>query len=251
MSRSRKRIEQPGAGGSEEISDAPEDSAVLEAERYREGDPYDAEERDDEERFPPADWRRRPRYHEAARRARPYRWPFVREPLYDGDDAIYGPYGYEPAEPGLDEAATPGALRARSWRALERAVPPAIALSYPERVPSSVADELEELRRRRRRTEAASRVERTELRFQGIGPKGYRRSDERIFEEIAERLTEDPLVDPSDVELEVRDGEVTLTGTVVDRWTKHEVENLADTVVGVRDIHNHLKLRRPSSSART
>ena len=46
----------------------------------------------------------------------------------------------------------------------------------------------------------------------GRGPRGYRRTDERILEEVNERLTEDAHLDATNIEVDVRDGEVTLKG---------------------------------------
>jgi osmotically-inducible protein OsmY len=76
----------------------------------------------------------------------------------------------------------------------------------------------------------------------GRGPKNYRRSDERIAEEINEALTRNPFLDPSDVEVTVSAGEVTLEGTVDSRSSKRLAEEIADSVRGVVDVHNRLKL---------
>lgn len=84
--------------------------------------------------------------------------------------------------------------------------------------------------------------------FHGKGPKGYTRSDERIREEICERLSEGYL-DASDIEVSVQDGEVTLTGSIADRRTKRLAEELADGIRGVKDIENRLKLRSGGSTA--
>ncbi|MGH1560504.1 BON domain-containing protein [Caulobacter segnis] len=48
----------------------------------------------------------------------------------------------------------------------------------------------------------------------GRGPKGYRRSDERIREDVSDRLTDDSWLDAHGVEVSVSDGDVTLSGTV-------------------------------------
>jgi hypothetical protein len=80
--------------------------------------------------------------------------------------------------------------------------------------------------------------------FAGRGPKGYTRSDERLKEDISERLTDDPYVDASDVSVEVRGGKVTLTGQVDQRWTKHHVEDLVDRCSGVQEIENRLTVSR-------
>lgn len=79
-------------------------------------------------------------------------------------------------------------------------------------------------------------------RFYGRGPKGYRRSDERIREDVSEELWRDPEIDASDVEIQVENGEVTLTGKVEDRHQKRLAEDLAERVSGVNDVHNQLKV---------
>ena len=79
--------------------------------------------------------------------------------------------------------------------------------------------------------------------FAGRGPRGYRRSDERIREDVADRLTEHGDVDASEIELDVRDGVVTLSGTVEDRRQKRLAEDAAESVSGVVDVNNRLELR--------
>ncbi|MCK7595246.1 BON domain-containing protein [Pseudomarimonas salicorniae] len=76
--------------------------------------------------------------------------------------------------------------------------------------------------------------------FTGRAPKGYERSDERIREDLCERLTEAADIDPSEVSIEVSGGRVTLSGEVEARWMRHQIENLADACPGVRDIDNRL-----------
>src|SRR5262245_29949641 len=51
-------------------------------------------------------------------------------------------------------------------------------------------------------------------RFAGRGPKNYKRSDERIEEDVCERLTENAELDASDITVQVQNAEVTLSGTV-------------------------------------
>ncbi len=77
----------------------------------------------------------------------------------------------------------------------------------------------------------------------GRGPRGYRRSDERIREDISDRLTWHPAIDASDVEVGVENAEVTLTGVVEDRRAKRLAADIADEVMGVEDVHNQLKVR--------
>ena len=78
----------------------------------------------------------------------------------------------------------------------------------------------------------------------GRGPKGYQRTDERIWEDVCDRLTDDAHVDATDIEVRVDDGEVTLDGTVRSRDEKHHAEDIIDNVPGVRDVHNRLHISR-------
>ncbi len=76
----------------------------------------------------------------------------------------------------------------------------------------------------------------------GRGPKGYQRADERIREDVCEALTQHGQIDASDVEIEVKGGEVTLNGTVDSRQTKRMAEDAIEHLSGVREIHNHLRV---------
>lgn len=76
------------------------------------------------------------------------------------------------------------------------------------------------------------------------GPKGYQRSDERIREEVCERLAGAEYVDVSDVSVDVREGKVTLEGTVPQRRMKHWIEDIVDAVYGVQDVENRIRVRR-------
>lgn len=83
-------------------------------------------------------------------------------------------------------------------------------------------------------------------RFAGRGPKGYKRSDERIEEDVCERLTQHPDLDASEISVQVQDCEVTLSGTVEDRHSKKLAENIVDSVSGVKDVHNQIKISQKS-----
>lgn len=83
----------------------------------------------------------------------------------------------------------------------------------------------------------------TRGRYVGRGPKGYRRSDDRIREEVHERLTMHPDVDASDIEVRVNEGVVTLTGVVEDRHQKRLAEDAVEDIFGVDDVRNELKVR--------
>lgn len=78
----------------------------------------------------------------------------------------------------------------------------------------------------------------------GKGPKGYARSDARVRELICEALAQHPRIDASDVEVNVAGGEVSLSGSVVDRWTKFAIEELAERYVQADRIHNSVKVSR-------
>jgi len=77
----------------------------------------------------------------------------------------------------------------------------------------------------------------------GRGPRGHRRSDARIFEDVCDRLTDDRHVDATDVEVAVSEGEVTLKGSVGDRGMRRRAEAIAEEVRGVRHVRNELRVR--------
>jgi osmotically-inducible protein OsmY len=79
--------------------------------------------------------------------------------------------------------------------------------------------------------------------FAGRGPRGYQRPDERIREELNDRLTAHGLIDATDIECRVANGEVTLTGYVDSRAAKRAAEDIADDLYGVREVHNQLRVR--------
>ena len=76
----------------------------------------------------------------------------------------------------------------------------------------------------------------------GKGPKDFRRSDERLREEISARLRADPDIDASEITLEVMEGEVTLAGSVPDRQTKRDAVDCAENVLGVCQVNNRLRV---------
>ncbi|QJP71249.1 BON domain-containing protein [Burkholderia glumae] len=91
----------------------------------------------------------------------------------------------------------------------------------------------------------AARTARTAPRLRG--PKGYTRSDERIREDVCERLAYAIDIDVSEVSVTVKDACVQLEGTVPERWMKHEIEDLADSCVWVRDVDNRVRVARAAS----
>ncbi len=78
--------------------------------------------------------------------------------------------------------------------------------------------------------------------FRGVGPKGYQRSDSRVLEDVCEALFFDGDVDACEIEVRVKDGEVSLAGTVSDRRQKRRAEDVVERVAGVKDVHNALRV---------
>ena len=81
----------------------------------------------------------------------------------------------------------------------------------------------------------------TSTSLRGKGPKNYTRSDERIREDVCERLA-DAALDASDIDVKVTDGEVLLEGTVPDRWTERAAQDVACRVRGVKHCDNQLRV---------
>jgi sporulation protein YlmC with PRC-barrel domain len=78
----------------------------------------------------------------------------------------------------------------------------------------------------------------------GRGPRGYRRSDERIREDINDRLSDRPDLDASNVEVTVANGEVTLAGNVNNRRDKRLAEDISENVSGVQNVENRLRVNQ-------
>jgi hypothetical protein len=77
----------------------------------------------------------------------------------------------------------------------------------------------------------------------GVGPQGYVRSDERIREDVCERLTLHDAIDASRIDVGVADGVVTLGGDVPERYMKHLAEDAVVETSGVKDVENALRVR--------
>ena len=92
--------------------------------------------------------------------------------------------------------------------------------------------------------DSAGRFGETRGSQQPRGPKGWQRSDERIKDDVSERLYHHRGVDCSDVSVEVSGGKVTLEGTVPERRMKHAIEDMVDQCPGVKDIENRIRVQR-------
>ncbi len=100
----------------------------------------------------------------------------------------------------------------------------------------------DEARRRRRMDEFR------EGEHRGKGPKNYSRSIERIKEDASDRLSDDSLIDASNIEIEVKDNELTLYGTVNSRFEKRRAEDLVEDVSGVSNVQNNLRVKSIEST---
>lgn len=78
----------------------------------------------------------------------------------------------------------------------------------------------------------------------GRGPRTYRRSDDRIREDVCERLSIDRRVDASDIDVTISDAEITLDGTVDSSFTKRRAEDIAADTMGVLHVQNNLRAGR-------
>lgn len=105
----------------------------------------------------------------------------------------------------------------------------------------------EDAERRRRRDQMVSGQ------HKGKGPRDYRRSDERILEDACDRLSDDSFVDASEIDVKVTGSEVILTGTVESREAKRRAEDIVESISGVTNVQNNLKVnsRHDSSGLRS
>jgi hypothetical protein len=82
----------------------------------------------------------------------------------------------------------------------------------------------------------------------GKGPRNYRRTDERVLDEVCEKLSQGYL-DASGVDVVVKDGVVTLEGTVASKRDVRLAEDLIENVHGVREVENRLRANRRPDDA--
>lgn len=76
----------------------------------------------------------------------------------------------------------------------------------------------------------------------GKGPSDYRRSQDRIREDICDRLTDDDRVDASNIRIQIEDDVVILSGAVNSREEKRRAEDLVESVSGVHNVENRLRV---------
>jgi osmotically-inducible protein OsmY len=88
----------------------------------------------------------------------------------------------------------------------------------------------------------------TQGHFSGRGPRNYKRSDQRIEEDVNEQLTQHSMIDASDIEVSVQNGEVTLRGHVDHRDAKRLAEDITESVFGVKQVNNQIKVKHHGES---
>lgn len=68
--------------------------------------------------------------------------------------------------------------------------------------------------------------------FRGLGPRGYRRSDSQIREDVCDRLTEDDAIDARGISVTAAQGEVVLEGRVGSHRMRRAAEVLPASAAG-------------------
>jgi hypothetical protein len=82
----------------------------------------------------------------------------------------------------------------------------------------------------------------------GKGPRGFRRSDQRILLALCETLEDHPEIDASGIAVSCQSGEVTLSGTVPDASMRARTESCARAIPGVLGVIDTMR-GEPSADA--
>ena len=83
--------------------------------------------------------------------------------------------------------------------------------------------------------------------YRGRGPKDYHRSEDRIREDVCDRLTDDDMLDATNIQVQIQGDNVILSGTVHNREQKRRAEDLAESISGVRDVENRIRVHQNES----
>lgn len=78
--------------------------------------------------------------------------------------------------------------------------------------------------------------------YRGHGPRRAQPQDEDLLDTLCERLSGDPDIDASEIDVTVREGIVALSGTVPSRQARRDAEAIAESLRGVREVENHLRV---------
>lgn len=87
-------------------------------------------------------------------------------------------------------------------------------------------------------------------RSRGVAPKGYKKSDQRLTEDLGEALMDEG-IDCGNVEVQVKDGVVTITGEITDRADKYRIEHVAAGMMGVQDVDNQLRVAKAQGESKS
>lgn len=82
--------------------------------------------------------------------------------------------------------------------------------------------------------------------FTGYGPRGAQRSDDQVREDVIRALTDHPRIDAREIEVRVRNGEITLEGQVPHREMKSEAYRLIDRIPGVQQVFDTVRVAQYS-----
>ncbi|HET9279870.1 MAG TPA: BON domain-containing protein [Flavitalea sp.] len=97
--------------------------------------------------------------------------------------------------------------------------------------------------------ERRRRVDRIQGPHKGKGPKDYQRSEDRIREDVCDRLSDDDYVDASNIQVQIQGTEVILTGTVDSREQKRRAEDVVESISGVRNVENRIRVEQSGGSS--
>jgi osmotically-inducible protein OsmY len=75
--------------------------------------------------------------------------------------------------------------------------------------------------------------------------------DNEIRRKVIAELDWDPSIDPSAIGVAVKDGVVTLNGSIGNYWQKKEVERVVKQVAGVKAVAEELTIKLPGTAARS
>jgi osmotically-inducible protein OsmY len=75
--------------------------------------------------------------------------------------------------------------------------------------------------------------------------------DERIQDDVSERLAAELPEDAAQIQVEVTHGEVTLAGTVDSSGARGRAEDVAGSIAGVVSVMNNLRVRQPGGTGAT
>jgi len=90
-----------------------------------------------------------------------------------------------------------------------------------------------------------------ELGFGGDDRSPGYAGEDRIREDVCDRLTDDGGIDASDIEVSVSGTEVTLGGIVPSRHQRRRAEICAERVSGVSHVQNNMRVKEPDDGSFT